>query len=372
MSEPPVRPSPVRLLVVDDSDFVRVALRKMLEHAGDIEIVGEARNGAEALRLSRKLKPHVIAMDLNMPVMDGIAAVQAIAREKGPPSIMVSSETADGAEATIRALEAGAVDFVCKGTSFARLDLDSIERQLTEKVRHWGRWRMAATDDTMETDSPGLPPPSAAPPSPLISLGRPCAVSGRRRRPDLVVVGVSTGGPVTLADLLAALDPLPCPLVVAQHMPATFTAGFAASLGRSLKRPVEEGGEGTVLENGVVFILKGGADWAVRRLPSGRFVLHAVPDSHEIYHPSANHLFRSAALEAEAPVAVILTGMGDDGTEGAKALAARRHPVLVQDPVSCAVDGMPGAAIRAGVAAEVLAVAAIGRKLNLLFNHHAA
>ncbi|HYD70426.1 response regulator, partial [Azospirillum sp.] len=118
----------IRLLIVDDSNFVRVALRKMLEPADDIEIVGEARNGAEALRLSRKLKPHVIAMDLNMPIMDGIEAVQAITREKGPPAIMVSNETSEGAAATIRALEAGAVDFVCKNTSFVTFDTDSIER----------------------------------------------------------------------------------------------------------------------------------------------------------------------------------------------------------------------------------------------------
>ncbi|MBP2312462.1 chemotaxis-specific protein-glutamate methyltransferase CheB [Azospirillum soli] len=348
----------IRLLVVDDSNFVRIALRKMLESATDIDIVGEARNGAEALRLSRKLKPDVIAMDLNMPIMDGIEAVQAISREKGPPSIMVSNETSEGAEATIRALEAGAVDFVCKNTSFVTLDFASIERQLTEKVRHWGRWRRTAE----------APAPEPAP-LPVRRTVSPGTVSpGAARRPDLVVVGVSTGGPVTLVELLGALDKLPCPLVVAQHMPASFTGGFATSLGRSLKRPVEEGADGSTLENGVVTILKGGIDWTVRRLPSGRFVLRSVPDSAEIYHPSANQLFRSAGTEAVAPVAVILTGMGDDGTEGAKTFAARNHHVLVQDPASCAVDGMPTSAIRAGVAGEVLPVASIARKLNHLFN----
>ena len=354
----------IRLLVVDDSNFVRVALRKMLEQAADIEIVGEARNGAEALRLSRKLKPHVIAMDLNMPIMDGIESVQAIAREKGPPCIMVSNDTSEGAEATIRALEAGAVDFVCKATSFVKLDLASIEKQVTEKVRRWGRWRMAATQPVPQ------PTPEPVPePVPLPARRPDTAVLGAKAgRPDLIVVGVSTGGPVALAELLGALGPLPCPLVVAQHMPATFTAGFAASLARSLKRAVVEGAEGQTLENGTVTILKGGGDWTVRRMASGRFALRAVTDSNEIYHPSANHLFRSAAAEAEAPVAVILTGMGDDGTDGARSLAALRRPVLVQDPASCAVDGMPTAAIRAGVAGEVLPVASLARKLNLLIN----
>ncbi len=352
----------VRLLVVDDSNFVRVALRKMLEPASDIEIVGEARNGAEALRLSRKLKPHVVAMDLNMPIMDGIEAVQAIAREKGPPCIMVSNETSEGAESTIRALESGAVDFVCKNTSFVTFDMASIERQLTDKVRHWGRWRLTALG---EIASPAPLRKIVAAPQPLPH--RPANLVPCGPRPDLVVVGVSTGGPVTLVELLGALGPLPCPLVVAQHMPASFTAGFAASLARTLKRPVVEGGDGGALEAGVVTILRGGADWAVRRRADGTFVLRAVADSAAIYHPSADALFRSAAQEAAAPVAVILTGMGDDGTLGAADLAARRHAVLVQDPASCAVDGMPNSAIRAGVATEILSVAAMARKLDALF-----
>ncbi|CBS86949.1 chemotaxis-specific protein-glutamate methyltransferase CheB [Azospirillum lipoferum] len=348
----------IRLLVVDDSNFVRIALRKMLEPASDIEIVGEARNGAEALRLSRKLKPHVVAMDLNMPIMDGIESVQAIAAEKGPPCIMVSNETSEGAAATIRALETGAVDFVCKNSSFITFDMASIERQLTEKVRHWGRWRMALTGETVRTPSPTPAVEPAVAPRPV----------ARGHRPDLIVVGVSTGGPVALAELLGTLGPLHCPLVVAQHMPASFTAGFAASLARSLGRPVVEGGDGAVLDPGTVTILRGGGDWIVRRLPSGRFSLHAADPAGTIYHPSADRLFRSAAEAAESPVAVVLTGMGEDGSTGAAAFAERRLSVLVQDPATCAVDGMPKAAIRAGVATEVLPVAAIARKLNALFS----
>jgi two-component system, chemotaxis family, protein-glutamate methylesterase/glutaminase len=290
--------------------------------------------------------------------MDGIEAVQAIAQEKGPPCIMVSNETSDGASATIRALESGAVDFVCKNTSFITFDMASIERQLTEKVRHWGRWRMAAL---------GEPSAAATPQAAIVAASRSPSGAARGKRPDLVVVGVSTGGPVTLLELLGALGALPCPLVVAQHMPASFTAGFAASLARSLKRPVTEGGEGTILEPGSITILRGGADWVVKRQASGRFALRLFADSGEPHHPSANLLFRSAGLEADSPVAVILTGMGDDGAAGAAELAARRSPVLVQDPASCAVDGMPNSAIRAGVATDILPVAAIAAKLNTLF-----
>lgn len=347
---------PIRLLVVDDSDFVRIALRKMLEPADDIAIVGEARNGAEALRLSRKLKPHVIAMDLNMPVMDGIEAVHAITREKGPPSIMVSNETSEGASATIRALEAGAVDFVCKNTTFLSLDDASIDRLLMDKVRHWGRWRQTALRE--------IAPPEPTAPMPAASgstLRRPT------QRPDLVAIGVSTGGPVTLAELLGALGALPCPLVVAQHMPASFTAGFAASLARTLRRPVIEGMDGSALENGAITILHGGGDLVVKRAGNGRLMLHAVPDSRDVHHPSADHLFRSAAEEARAPVAVVLTGMGVDGSAGGQAFAARGLPVLVQDPASCAVDGMPNAAIRAGIASEILSPSGIARRLNSWF-----
>lgn len=351
----------IRLLVVDDSNFVRIALRKMLEPASDIEIVGEARNGAEALRLSRRLKPHVVAMDLNMPVMDGIESVQAIAAEKGPPCIMVSNETSEGAAATIRALETGAVDFVCKNSSFITFDMASIERQLTEKVRHWGRWRMAQTGEV----APDSVPASVAEHAP--EPPRSPRPSVRGHRPDLVVVGVSTGGPVALAELLGALGPLPCPLVVAQHMPASFTAGFAASLARSLGRPVGEGADGEILAPTAVTILRGGGDWTVRRGAAGRFTLHAADPAGALYHPSADRLFRSAAEAAESPVAVVLTGMGDDGSSGAASFAERRFPVLVQDPATCAVDGMPKAAIRAGIATEVLPVTSIARKLNALF-----
>lgn len=348
-----------RLLVVDDSNFVRVALRLMLEQVSDIEVVGEARNGAEALRLTRKLKPDVIAMDLNMPVMDGIEAVQAIAREKGPPCIMVSNETSDGAAATIRALEAGAVDFVCKNTSFVRFDMASIERQLIDKVRHWGRWRQDR--GWGETALP-VPCEPASPPLPVAPM------AGPGRVPDLLAIGVSTGGPVTLVELLSALGPVPCPVVVAQHMPASFTAGFAASLARTLKRPVVEGSDGSRLENGVVTILKGGGDCAVQRSPGSGYVLRAETKGGTVYHPSADLLFRSAAEAAASPVAVILTGMGDDGSAGAAALAARGLPVLVQDPASCAVDGMPRSAIRAGVATEILPVAALAARLKSFFD----
>lgn len=352
-----------RLLVVDDSNFVRVALRLMLEQVSDIEVVGEARNGAEALRLTRKLKPDVIAMDLNMPVMDGIEAVQAIAREKGPPCIMVSNETSDGAVATIRALEAGAVDFVCKNTSFVRFDMASIERQLIDKVRHWGRWRQ-----NRGWGEAALPVP-CEPASPSFPVS-PVAVPGSA--PDLLAIGVSTGGPVTLVELLSALGPVPCPVAVAQHMPASFTAGFAASLARTLKRPVVEGSDGSRLENGVVTILKGGGDCAVHRLAGGQagggFVLRAGTAGGSVYHPSADLLFRSAAEAAASPVAVILTGMGDDGSAGAMALAARGLPILVQDPATCAVDGMPRSAIRAGVATEILPVAALAARLKSFFD----
>lgn len=351
-------PSPLRLLLVDDSDLVRAALRPALEAAGDIVVVGEACNGAEALRLTRKLKPDAVAIDLNMPVMDGVEAVRAIAREKGPPCIMVSSETMAGADATLRALEAGAVDVVWKTGSLLDARGDAVTAPLTEKVHYWGRWHRRQSTAAV------LPP----------GTGEAVAVQARSPlppvagRPDLVAVGVSTGGPVTLIELLGALGPLPCPMVVAQHMPASFTGGFAASLAATLRRPVREGCHGAVLEPGTVTVLRGGADTGVVLRPGGGFVLQTMPDSIEPHHPSANCLFRTVASAAHCPVAVVLTGMGEDGTAGARAFAARGFPVLVQDPTTCAVDGMPRAAIRAGVATEVLSVAAIARRLTHWFN----
>ncbi len=338
--------APIRAVVVDDSAFMRIAIRQMLEADG-IQIVGEGRNGSEALELARELKPDIMTLDVIMPGTDGIAALKTIVAEQLCPVIMVSTETQDGARTTIRALDIGAVDVVAKGSNLADLDMAWIEKALVAKVRYWANL--------------GLPRKVEGP----VEIK---PISPRRRsatveRPDLVVVAASTGGPRAVTELVTGLDCDGPAVIVAQHMPPGFTKDFASHLATRSGRPVVEAGNGTIVAPGTVLILPGGVDSKLAREHDGRLRVVPSSGSDQPVHPWADVLFQSALRCAERPVAVILTGMGDDGAKGARAFADKGLPVLVQSPDSCVVDGMPCAAINNGAASEVLSVAGIVRRL---------
>jgi two-component system chemotaxis response regulator CheB len=339
----------IHVLVVDDSGFMRIALRKIIEAEGDIRVVGEARDGEEAISLARKLKPDIVTMDIEMPRMDGLAATAAIGElaHPRPTVIMVSNRTQEGAEATVRALSLGAADFVSKSTSFVGTDLGRIDIDLRPKIRFWAGRRSVTK-----------PPPADK-----------IYVPERRRiaRPagpiDLIVVAVSTGGPQVLPRLLNALGPVTPPIAIAQHMPDLFTHSLAEFLTKETGLPVREQTTRTALAPGSVTILQGGRDAVVAPTGSSGFELRPAAAVSTV-HPSANLLFKSAAMVARRPVAVILTGMGEDGTEGAQHFKQRGLPVLVQTPETCIVWGMPSAAIKAEVATEILDVEAIGKTLS--------
>jgi len=338
----------IHVLVVDDSGFMRIALRKIIEADGDIRVVGEARDGEEALSLVRKLRPDIVTMDIEMPRMDGLAATAAIGElaHPRPTVIMVSNRTQEGAEATVRALSLGAVDFVSKSTSFVGTDLGHIDIDLRPKIRFWAE-RRSQTKPPVEKIHVPERRTIARPAGPI----------------DLIVVAVSTGGPQVLPPLLDALGHVAPPIAIAQHMPDLFTHSLAEFLSAQTGLKVREQTTRMALDPGSVTILQGGRDAVVAPTGGNGFELRpAVAES--TVHPSANLLFKSAAMVARRPVAVILTGMGDDGTEGARHFKQRGLPVLVQTPESCVVWGMPSAAIKAGVATEVLDVEAIGRTLS--------
>jgi len=356
MSDLPDPPVPRRrVLVVDDSSFMRIALRHIVESSGDMVVVGEARTGREAVNLARDLKPDIITMDVEMPELDGLAATEEILA--GPPPtpilIMVSSHTQRGTEATIKALSLGAVDFVSKSSVFADQDLGHIDSELSEKLRYWAR-----------RPAPVPSPAAAAPGPPRDRLAAAPAMRPRqpRARADLVVVAASTGGPQILAGFLKAAAPLGAPMVIAQHMPAQFTGSLAGLLRSETGLDVREGEHRMALPAGTVTIIPGGGDAVVASAPGGyelRLTTHEA-----LVHPCADLLFETAAMVARHPIAVILTGMGNDGTRGAAQFQRRRLPVLVQDPKTCIVGGMPGAAIEAGVATESLPPDEIGQKLT--------
>jgi two-component system chemotaxis response regulator CheB len=351
-----------RVLVVDDSTFMRMVLRRIVEASNEMTVVGEARNGREAVELARDLKPDIITMDIEMPELDGLAATKQILA--GPPPrpilIMVSGHTQRGTEATIKALSLGAVDFVSKSSSFAAEDFGHVDSELGQKLRYWSRQPSPAAERANIAV-----PPNPTPLTAVAGVAQPPCLP--RARVDLVVVASSTGGPQILASFLRGTIPLGAPMVIAQHMPAQFTLSLATLLRSETGLDVREGEHKMALPAGSITIIPGGRDAIVANSPLGyelRLTTHEA-----LVHPCADLLFETAAMVARHPVAVILTGMGNDGTRGAAQFHSRHLPVLVQEPKTCVVGGMPAAAIEAGVATESLAPVEIGQRLASWTSH---
>ena len=351
----------LRVLVADDLGFMRIALRQIIETDGDMSVVGEARNGEEAVALARELRPDVVTMDIEMPILDGIAATRRIVSEVTPKPIiiMVSSHTQAGALATMTALHSGAVDFVSKESAFTATDLGHINSELRGKIRLWAEHRRRAAAA------------SPAGPAAVRSAAGGAETAGKLRRAiclpnapvDLVAIAVSTGGPSALRSLLEALGTIAPPVVIAQHMPQFFTACLAQSLSQDTGVVACEGEHKKPVLPGQVTILPGARDGVIAPRAGGGFELR-LTQTDSVVHPSGDLLFESVAMVARHPVAVILTGMGEDGTRGAGRFAHRKLPVLVQRPDSCVVGGMPSAAIEAGVASESLSLDEIAHRLR--------
>lgn len=335
--------SPIRVLVVDDQSFMRIALRQILEAEGDIRVVGEAKDGREAVTMARELKPDAITLDVEMPEMDGLEACTRIMHGAAPhPAIvMVSSHTQAGAGAAVRALQLGAVDFVSKSSAFARTDLAHIDSELRPKLRAWVKRRPLA--------EAAVAAPAAAP-------------STSRCNPDLVVVAASTGGPQALTRLLGALGAIRAPIVIAQHMPEFFTASLAQMLSQDTGREVREGAHHFPLPPASVTLVPGAQDGMIAPQSGGGYQLRVTKVASSV-HPSGDALFESAALVASTPVGVVLTGMGEDGAKGAASLRRKGAPVLVQDPATCIVAGMPQAAIAAAPGCDVLSIEQMAGRL---------
>jgi two-component system chemotaxis response regulator CheB len=363
-----MNPRTITVVVTDDSAFMRRAIQKMLEKEADIRVVGTAASGEEGIALVERLRPDVVTMDVEMPGIGGLEAARAIVERRGPPIIMVSAVTREGAETTLRALEAGAVDFIPKPDS-ALIDIVNVQRELVEKVKHFGArgaYLRAMREsprspraEVGEALKPRVAPPPLPPPAP-----RPAART-RAASFACVAIGTSTGGPVALSQILPKLPAgFPVPIVVVQHMPPGFTRPLAERLDAASQITVVEGSDGLALQPGTAVIAPAGKQLRLRRSLGSVLVALSDDASRSLHVPSVD-VMTSAVGEVygAGALAVILTGMGHDGVAGLRVIKERGGFVLGQDEQSSVVYGMPRAAAVAGLVDRVVALQAVPRAL---------
>ncbi|WP_437299700.1 chemotaxis-specific protein-glutamate methyltransferase CheB [Sorangium sp. So ce426] len=326
----------VRVLVVDDSAFVRKVLRQVLGASSSIEVVDTAMDGFDALEKIARYKPDVVTLDLVMPNLDGLGVLASLPREGAPRVIVVSSADADS-ELGVRALQEGATDLVEKPTALATDRLFGLADELVRKV-------LAAAEAKVHRAEP----PSAPPPAPFAIP----ALSRTR----LVVIGASTGGPLALTRLLAAMPAgFPVPIVVALHIPPGYTESLARRLDDGSALSIVEASDDLQLRPGLVVIARGGTHIEVRRNLTRASVGFPATAGASVYCPSVDLLFASAAAEfGPGVLGVVLTGMGDDGLEGSRAIRAAGGRVLAEAESSCVVYGMPRRVLEAGLAAAAV------------------
>jgi two-component system chemotaxis response regulator CheB len=324
---------PARVLLVDDSAFVRRATERMLEPMEGVEVAGYAANGEEALRLVHELQPDLVIMDLNMPGMDGMQALERIMSERPTPVLLLSSMTSEGAEVTLRALEAGAVDFVDKTDAGTVMDIHGLAPVIRDKVRAVLRSRH-------------LPPPAPRMDAPAAAdaAGTQVAAGGAY---EVIAIGASTGGPRALTEVIPALPlGLGAGVVVAQHIPPGFTETLAERLDRRSLIRVREARDGDAVLPDLALLAPGGRQMAVVRDDGGGLRVRVWDDGGERLHrPSVDLLLSSVAEAAGArSVGVVLTGMGSDGAEGLARIRRAGGRALVESAETAVIDGMPRAA----------------------------
>ena len=348
-------PKRFRVLVVDDSAFMRKVLETIVNADEQLHVIGQAKDGREAIALSESLKPDVITMDLNMPHMDGLQATAHIMTNSPRPIVIVSSETKEGAASTLKALELGAIDFVTKPTSGIDLDMQSIKEEIVRKVRVAAKVRVVRTAsriaNAVQTPSKGsLASAGGAKPA------RPAPSGSADLRFPVVVLAASTGGPATVMRLAPGFTrDFPAAVFLIQHMPASFTTQYALQLAEFTGIRVKEAEAGEVVQPGTLYICPGGQH--LRVTPTGRIELDGATGRIDGYLPNIDVSMESVAAYAGAmSIGVVLTGMGSDGARGARAIKNAGGLVLAQDEATSVIFGMPAEAIQAGVVDQILGI----------------
>ena len=369
-----------RVLIVDDSALMRRLMAEMLSEAG-FEVAA-ARTGVEGVNRLTEWQPDVVTLDINMPEMDGLTALSLLMQARPTPVVMVSSLTEQGTQATLEALALGAVDFVHKPGGTISLSMDRVREELVGKVRAAAQaqprrpsglnrdrsQRPALSSSSPRPEFPARSPRVAAPAPARFFPAAQAQASGvaTEELPGLVLIGVSTGGPRTLEDILPQLPAnFPWAVLVAQHMPPHFTESFAQRMNAMCRLPVRECSAPTPLTPGTVLIARGGGDMIVTE-QLGRLVAQPRPESSSHpWHPSVDVLVESAMrrLPAQRLIGVLLTGMGDDGAAGLLEMHQAGARTVAQDEDSCVVFGMPKEAIKRGGVDKIVSLGVIWREI---------
>src|ERR1700730_4453504 len=345
----------VRVLVVDDSAFMRKVLETIFNADSQLQVIGHAKDGREAIALAESLKPDVITMDLNMPHMDGLQATAQIMTSNPRPVVIVSSESKQGAESTLKALELGAIEFVSKPSSGIDLDMQSVREDLVRKVRMAAKVRVVRTASTLakQVQSAG-----SAALSPKI-IHAPAQITPQPSsdfRFPVVVLAASTGGPATVMRLAPGFTrDFPAAVFLVQHMPASFTTQYAAQLAEFTSIRVKEAENNEAVQPGTLYICPGAQH--LRVTPMGRIQLDNTSGRINGYLPNIDVTMETVAAYAGAmSIGVVLTGMGNDGANGAKAIKSAGGMVLAQDEATSVIFGMPAEAIKLAAVDQVLAI----------------
>jgi len=330
----------IKALVVDDSAYNRVTIARMLQSLPGIDVVGTAVNGEDAIKQVLKHQPDVITLDLEMPVMDGFAFLRWVMQNRPTAVIAVSSRSSD--KSVFKALELGALDFIAKPGGRVSARLEEIQSDLLAKVQLVAEVRMENLRRRINGQNDGARAESKLHPLTASPI-------------ELVAVGCSTGGPPALQRVFQALPLLPVPIVVAQHMPPTFTRLFADRVNRLTKYDVKEVSDGETLSGGSVYVAPGGMQTDVERDGERLRARVSAATPQDLYAPSVDRLFESASHSCGGRlVAVIMTGMGDDGSKAMRTVRERGGKTIAESADTAIMFGMPGEAIKTGAVDHIL------------------
>src|SRR3979490_2086258 len=343
-----------RVLIVDDSAFMRKVLEHIFNADDQLQVAGHAKDGREAVALAESLKPDIITMDINMPHMDGLQATAQIMTTNPRPIVIVSSESKEGAASTLKALELGAIEFVAKPSSGIDLDMQSVKEELLRKVRMAAKVRVVRTASRVALTVQGAN--GSATPAKQSPAVRTAPVIPADQRFPVVVLGASTGGPATVMRLAPGCTrAFPAAVFLVQHMPATFTTQYAAQLAEFTSIRVKEAENGEAVQDGTLYICPGAQH--LRVSPTGRIQFVGASGRIGAYLPNLDVPMETVAACAGAmSIGVVLTGMGNDGAIGAKAIKSAGGIVIAQDEATSVIFGMPAEAIKVAKVDQVLAI----------------